>query len=452
MPATGRPTFRLLLVPLLLSVRLAAGPWEPLFNGRDLTGWKVLNGTAPYTVADGAIVGTTVAGSPNSFLATGKTYGDFIFECDVLQEVGPSNSGIQFRGLSRPDYQDGRVHGYQMEIDPSARAWTGGIYDEARRGWLYPGSLNSAAQSAYQYGRWNHLRIEAIGPVLRTWVNGIAVAHVVDDLTPAGFIALQVHGIGTKPEEAGRRILWRNLWIQTTGLQPSPATGAFIRNLRPNTVSDAERAAGWRLLWDGRTAQGWHGEKSPGFPAAGWSMAEGELTSLGRQGGNIVTDEEFSAFELQAEFQLTEGANSGIKYFVSANGRGGLVGLEYQLLDDERHPDARLGVAGNRTLASLYDLIPRGPMPGGLAIVPRAGAWQHARIVAAPGGHVEHWLNGIKVLEYERGSPAFATLVARSKFHQIAGFGTAAKGPILLQDHGSVVRFRSIKVRTLSAP
>ncbi len=441
-----------LLVLLLATVRLAAGPWEPLFNGRDLAGWRVVNGSAPYAVADGVIIGTTVTGSPNSFLATEKTYGDFIFECEVKQEVGPSNTGVQFRGLSRSDYQNGRVHGYQMEIDPSARAWTGGIYDEARRGWLYPGDLNPRAQSAYRYGEWNRVRIEAIGPTLRTWVNGIAVAHVVDDLTATGFFALQVHSIGTKTDEAGRRILWRNLRIQTTDLQPAPAGDLFIRNTRPNVVADAERAQGWRLLWDGRTAQGWHGAKSPAFPATGWSMAEGVLTVLGTKGGDIVTDAAFSAFELQAEFQLTTGANSGIKYFVGADGKGGLTGLEYQLLDDEHHPDAKLGVDGNRTLASLYDLIPRGKMPGGLNIVPRLGEWQHARIVVTPAGRVEHWLNGIKVVAYERGSAEFVAAVARSKYAQIPGFGLGAKGPVLLQDHGDVVRFRSLKVRELPVP
>jgi len=432
----------------LLAAPLLAGPWEPLFNGRDLTGWKPANGQAPYAVVDGAIVGTTVAGSPNSFLATEKVFGDFIFECEVRQDVGPSNSGIQFRGLSTPAYLNGRVHGYQMEIDPTDRAWTGGIYDEARRGWLYPGNLNPTGRSAYQFGRWNHVRIEAIGSSLRTWINGIPIAHVCDDLTPSGFLALQIHSIRNE-EDAGRRVSWRNLRVQTTDLRPSPPDEVFVRNLIPNHVSPVERAQGWRLLWDGRTSAGWRGARTDSFPAQGWSTADGVLSVLGTKGGSIVTTEEFGAFELQVEFMITAGANSGIKYLTLPGGSGEPVGFEYQLLDDAKHPDAKQGAAGNRTLGSLYDLIPRHPLPGGLAIVPRVDHWQHARLVVRPDGHVEHWLNGIRVVAFERGSPLLAALVARSKYEKAAGFGQVEKSPILLQDHGDVVRFRSIRVRTL---
>ena len=127
------------LVPLAAGALLHAGPWEPLFNGRDLSGWKQINGTAAYKVVDGAVVGTTVMGSPNSFLATEKTYGDFILELEIRQDVGPTNSGIQFRSLSKPEVNDGRVHGYQFEIDPSDRAWTGGIYDDGE--WMCGGCI-----------------------------------------------------------------------------------------------------------------------------------------------------------------------------------------------------------------------------------------------------------------------------------------------------------------------
>jgi hypothetical protein len=439
---------------LAATLALTAGPWEPLFNGRDLTGWKPLNGTAPYTVVDGAIVGTTVAGSPNSFLATEKTYGDFILEFEVRQDVGPTNSGVQIRSESRPDYNNGRVHGYQFEIDPSERGWTGGIYDEARRGWFYPaGDLNPAAKKLYKFGEWNRVRIEAIGPSIRTWVNGQPVAHVIDAMTPAGFIALQVHSIGKNEGNVGRRIAWRNLRIQTKDLAPSPATGIFIRNLIPNDLNAAEKAQGWRLLFDGKSPAGWRACGGKTFPDKGWKVADGELVVLGNAeqkpaGGDIVTEEQFAAFELQLEFKLTPGANSGIKYYYK-EGKSSGVGFEYQLLDDEKHPDAKLGKNGNRTLASLYDILPRGKMPGGLAIVPRIGEWMHVRIVARPDKRVEHWLNGIKVLEFVRGSPELAAAIAESKFAKTAGFASADKTGILLQEHGNEVHFRSIKIRPL---
>src|SRR5690606_38380285 len=136
--------------------------WQPLFNGKDLSGWKQLNGKAVYTVENGEIVGTTVPNEPNSFLATEEDYGDFILELEL--KVDPAmNSGIQFRSQSLPSYKNGRVHGYQMEIDPSPRQWSGGIYDESRRGWLYPLELNEAGKKAFKNGEWNKYRIECIG-------------------------------------------------------------------------------------------------------------------------------------------------------------------------------------------------------------------------------------------------------------------------------------------------
>ena len=176
--------------------------WTTLFNGKDLSGWRVVNGNAPYKVENGAIVGTTVLGSANSFLATDKEYDDFILELEFMMNED-INSGIQFRSISDPAVMEGRVHGYQFELDPSERNWTGGIYDEARRGWLYPVSLNESAKSALKKGEWNTARIEAIGNTMRTWLNGVPVSSLVDSLTPKGIIALQVHSIG-KEEDAGK--------------------------------------------------------------------------------------------------------------------------------------------------------------------------------------------------------------------------------------------------------
>ena len=182
-------------------------------------------------------------------------------------------------------------------------------------------------------------------------------------------------------------------------------------------------------------------------------MQDGTLAVLpGANGGNIVTEQEFSAFELQLEFMTSKGANSGIIYLLTSpynEVQGSPFGLEYQILDDEHHPDAKRGVDGNRTLASLYDLFPRAKLMTNVGIAPKVGAWQHARIVARKDGSVEHWLNGVKVLAFNRNSPEFRAKVETSKFKSITDFGQAARGRILLQDHGDDVRYRSIKIREL---
>lgn len=430
---------------------LAADP-KPLFDGKSLAGWKQLNGAADYRVIDGAIVGTTRPDTPNSFLVTEKTFSDFILEFEVRQAVGPTNSGVQFRSLSTPDFQNGRVRGYQADIDPSPRQWSGGIYDEAQRGWMYTAELHPPAKALYKYGEWNHFRVEAIGPRLRVWINQGAAADVIDGAIAEGFIGLQVHSI-EDAEEAGRTVSWRNLTVETRNLEPRPSMGIFIRNHLPNDLNEDEKAQGWRLLWDGKTANGWRSARGAEFPATGWSMANGELAVQARGGGgDIMTDEEFGAFELQLDFKLSSGANSGIFYLLTSPhdpASGAPLGLEYQILDDDKHPDAKLGVDGNRTLASLYDIYPRSRLMTNVGIAPRVGAWQHARIVARADGSVEHWLNGVKVLEFQRGSNDYRAKLAASKFKSTPGFGEAPRGRILLQDHGDAVSFRSIKIRPL---
>jgi len=206
-------------------------------------------------------------------------------------------------------------------------------------------------------------------------------------------------------------------------------------------LSPAEIKQGWKLLFDGETANGWKAAQSATFPERGWEIKDGVLTVLaGNKGGDIVTVDQFSSFELSLEFKLAPGANSGIKYFVLP---GTSLGLEYQILDDESHPDAKQGVGGNRTLASLYDLIPaehKQPNP--------IGEWNQARIVVKS-HHIEHWLNGEKVVEYDRGTQCFRALIQKSKYKDIEGFGLQASGHILLQDHGDTVSFRNIKVKMI---
>jgi 3-keto-disaccharide hydrolase len=470
----------LFAVFVLVVPELFAKGWINLFNGKNLSGWTQKSGNAKYFVEDGCIVGQmhVPGGGTNSFLCTTKDYDNFILELDFKADPRV-NSGVQIRSqfADKPvsiawrgrtiKIGAGYVYGYQAEVDTDlkGKTWTGGIYDEHRRGsyidpddginGLHGRAFTELNRQITKPNDWNHLRIEAVGDSIKTYLNGVLRADTRDSMTPKGFIGLQVHN-SNEPLSDGAQVRFKNIRLQKVSLKPPVAEPP------PNTLTEKEKKAGWRLLWDGQTTDGWRSAKSDEFPDESWVIKDGELwvtNNTGgeaQHGGDIITRERFSNFELSVDFKITPGCNSGIKIFVQPNlspidkvtGKpaavGSAIGLEYQILDDARHPDAKLGRNGDRTLGSLYDLMTasKNKKPNFI------GEWNTARIVAR-GNRVEHWLNGKKILSYTRGSAAFRKAVAESKFKDIPNFGEWPNGYILLQEHGSPVAFRNIKIRVL---
>ena len=285
-------------------------------------------------------------GTPNSFLATKTLYTDFILEFEVLVDEG-LNSGVQIRSESKADYYNGRVHGYQVEIDTSPRAWSGGVYDEARRGWVYPLSLNTAARSAFVNGEWNLYRVEAIGDTITTWVNSVPVAHIVDDMTSEGFIAFQVHSIYDEKDE-GKQVKWKNITIDTTDLaSKSIVSTAPQESYLDNRLTKDETMAGWQM------------------PDSDASYIEG-----------------YTEYELKFDFKLADSIQTVQHY-------SGDYYFSMRQLDTINPP------------GSLYEVVSAENLsePGNPSLRYKgANRWNRAHIKVKD-NHIEHWLNGIKVVD-----------------------------------------------------
>jgi len=216
------------------------------------------------------------------------------------------------------------------------------------------------------------------------------------------------------------------------------------RASEPNQLTDAEKLAGWKLLFDGHSTKGWRGYEKTAMPAKGWRVEGGLLKKIGgERGGDIITVEKFNDFDLTWDWRISPAGNNGIKYLVTED-RPSAPGHEYQMIDDTRNPDAKVGPL--RATGSFYDVLP----PSDDKPLKPVGEWNQSRVLIQ-GNHVEHWLNGKKVLEYELGSDVLKAAVAKSKFKNAPGFGEKIKGHIMLTDHGDECSFRNIKIRALSA-
>ena len=278
----------LLTVGLVGAASAATVDWEPLLSGDALDGWVQRGGKAVYRVEDGVIVGQSVPNTPNSFLCTERMFGDFELEYEF--KVDPRlNSGVQIRSHSVSGYQNGRVHGYQVEIDPSERAWTAGIYDEARRGWLANLEDNEPARHAFKQNEWNHVRVLAVGDSIKTWLNGVAAADLTDRMVQWGFIGLQVHAVSTdEPME----VRWRKLRIRDLSVPGrQPPKGALV------------------LLGGDGDLSAWEHASKPGAPVA-WKWADAAL-EVTPQSGHLVTKRPFGDCRLHLEFAVDDNGKQG---------------------------------------------------------------------------------------------------------------------------------------------
>ncbi|MBE0538063.1 MAG: DUF1080 domain-containing protein [Phycisphaerae bacterium] len=335
-----------------------AQAWRPLFDGKTLDGWHVRGGTAEYHIEDGAIVGTTVKGSPNTFLCTESDYGDFVLEFEV--KCDPAlNSGVQVRSRVT---KENRVFGYQAEIAAARTASAGSIYDEGRRGrWVYLIPKDSPAAKAYKDDDWNQYRIACTGPRIQTWINGVPCTDTIDTLDTTGFIGLQVHSVGGDPK---LQVRWRNIRIRELG-----------RHV-------------WRPLFDGKTLAGWHT-----LPGGNWEVRDGVIVATSpaseARHGLLVSDAAYGDFTVRLQFKALKG-NSGF-YFRSQKSNDGVGVHGFQAEIDASNDVGGLYETGGRAWVIQ-------PKSEDVAKYFKPGEWNDMS-VHANGRHIVVHVNGTKTAE-----------------------------------------------------
>lgn len=298
---------------VLTAAKTSAQELSPIFNGKDLDGWVQRGGKAKYAVVDGVVVGTTVKGTPNSFLCTEKEYGDFILELEVKADRN-LNSGVQIRshcydhettyeaGAKTAKIPAGRVHGYQVEVDSQpSRRWSGGIYEEGRRGWLFDLTKNKPAGEAFKFGEWNTYRIECRGPSIKTWVNGVPAADLLDAEKLSGFIALQVHSSQTE----GLEVSWRNIRLKDLG-----------RHV-------------WKPAWNGKDFSDAHL-----IGKGQWKVEDGVIhgthNAAEKEFGHMVSNDTISDFVVRLKYKAVKG-NSGFYFRIDETGASGVSGFQAEI-------------------------------------------------------------------------------------------------------------------------
>ncbi len=397
------------MLAALLTLTAQQPVFTDLFDGKTLDAFVKRGGDADYRVENGEIVGTTRPNTPNTFLCTKKEYGDFGLEFEV--KVHPElNSGVQIRSHSVPAYQGGHVFGYQVEIDPTERAYSGGVYDEARRGWLDDLSDNEPGRKAFKNGEWNKYRVSAIGDHIQVWVNGVKTADFHDDVDRFGFIGLQVHGVGDRKDPM--EVRWRNLRIFDLGVPgKNPPAGATVLLGGPQDLKNWRRAGSSDDI--------------------GWAWREGGYMEVVPRTGSIISRRYYESCFLHVEFAVDENNLEG-----QANGNSGVYlqgRYEVQILNS----------AGQKPADNIAGGIYRVKAPDINMAFP-AYEWQTYDIdFTAPKWEGDKKVANAKITVWHNG-----VMIHRNV--EIPG-QTGSGQPelqtpdgILLQDHGNLIRFRNI--------
>lgn len=399
-----------------------AGEWIELFNGKDLAHWQNPYDWGKAEIVDGEIHLSTE--KSKWFLSTVQEYSDFIFEVEVKMPEGKSNSGFLFRSHKSKN----RMFGYQAEVDPSDRNWSGGLYDEGRRKWFISpnrdhaasaeeqeqsiAAFNKRAGNCFKRHGWNKYRIECLGDHIRISVNGVTTTDIHDHKDAKGYIALQHHG------EKGQIYRFRNIRIM---------------ELTADDTAVRSSSTEWTSLFASDNFSNWTNLNGDAV-TKGWSIENGVVHRLSR-GGDIITKQHYENFELHFDWKISEAGNSGVKYRTK-----GALGLEYQILDDAKHQD---GKNPTHRAGSLYELA---AAPDSKPIH-AVGKWNQSRILTN-GITIQHWLNSAKIVDIEVGSDVWNQRFQKSKYSKNEGFGSWA-GPILLQDHNDEVWFKNVQIREL---
>lgn len=399
--------------------------WRSLLSDKTLSQWQQLEGQAPYHVEGDIIVGTTIPTRKNSFLTTKEIFDDFIFEVDVNVNAG-MNSGIQFRSNSLPEYKNGKVHGYQMEIDTSSRKWSGGIFDEGRSGWIYNLSRNPKCQDQFKVDVWNTYRIEAIDNSLRTFVNNTPCADLIDNQSASGFIALQVHSAGM--DKKGKQVKWRNPRIitdkPTQFTTPQNKNSLQISNLS-NTLTDFEKSKKWQLLWQPN--------KTPLIdPPKTWQEKSDHIkVTASQKKTSTQFDVPYKNFEFEADIKIGDRLEGGIRYLI--NNVDDKHALKFQLADDKLNP---IAADPKKSLGAIFNkAAPVNHSEPERKAKREKGKWGWNRIrIVIEHGKVQHWMNNVKLAE--------STLTAEQKLTSSQLSIEIEKGSMLL---------RNIKLREIES-